>query len=61
LTEFEVKKILRKNGWVITEGKKHSMAKNELSFPGIKIPIPRHKGDLNPDTVDSILRSAKLK
>jgi len=60
LTEREVIKLLKENGWFIEEGKKHHLATNP-NKPGIKIPIPRHKKDLPIGTLKNILRSAELK
>jgi len=60
LTEREVIKILKENGWLIKEGKKHHLATNP-NKPGIKIPIPRHKRDLPTGTLNNILRAAGLK
>jgi predicted RNA binding protein YcfA (HicA-like mRNA interferase family) len=39
MTEREILKKLRENGWYIEEGKKHHLATNP-NKPGIKIPIP---------------------
>lgn len=60
MTEREVIKLLKENGWFIEEGKKHHLATNP-NKPGIKIPIPRHKKDLPIGTLKNILRSAELK
>jgi predicted RNA binding protein YcfA (HicA-like mRNA interferase family) len=45
LTKVELEKRLRKAGWVIIHGKAHDQATNPVK-PGIKIPIPRHAGDI---------------
>lgn len=60
LTEREVLKILKANGWNIQEGKKHHLATHP-DKPGVKIPIPRHKGDIPIGTLNNILRAAGLK
>jgi len=60
LTEREVIKLLKENGWFIEEGKKHHLATNP-NKPGIKIPIPRHKRDLPIGTLNNILHAAGLK
>ena len=60
MTKVELLKILKANGWSITEGGKHTQAKNP-NYPGVKIPIPRHKGDIPKGTLNNILRAAGLK
>ena len=60
MTERELIRLLRQNGWELQEGKHHSMATNPR-VPGVKIPIPRHKGDIPIGTVNSILKDAGLK
>ena len=59
MTKRELEKKLLKAGWVITNGKAHDLATNPLK-PGIKIPIPRHKGDIPKGTANSILKDAEL-
>jgi len=60
MTERELKKKLTDAGWTITHGKGHDQATNPLK-PGIKIPIPRHRGDIPKGTASSILKDAGLK
>jgi predicted RNA binding protein YcfA (HicA-like mRNA interferase family) len=60
MTEKEVLRLLTQNGWQIQEGKKHHLATNP-NFPGVKIPIPRHKKDIPAGTLHSILKAAGLK
>jgi len=60
MTEREIKKKLRAAGWMITTGKAHDMATNP-NRPGVKIPIPRHKGDIPKGTAEAILKEAGLK
>lgn len=60
MTEREILNKLKKAGWVITEGKKHHLATNP-DYPGKKIPIPRHKGDIQKGTALAILKQAGLK
>ncbi|MCL2086843.1 MAG: type II toxin-antitoxin system HicA family toxin [Oscillospiraceae bacterium] len=60
MTNTELRKKLRKAGWVITSGGAHDQAKN-LNYPGVKIAIPRHKGDIPKGTANSILKEAGLK
>jgi predicted RNA binding protein YcfA (HicA-like mRNA interferase family) len=57
MTKVEIEKKLRRAGWVITHGKAHDMAES-ADKPGVKIPIPRHKGDIPPGTAAAILKSA---
>lgn len=49
---------LRKAGWIIISGAKHDMAKHS-TFPGKKIPIPRHV-EIDDYTAKGILRDAGL-
>ena len=60
MTKRELEKILKENGWVITHGKAHDQATNPEKS-GIKIPIPRHKGDIPKGTANSILKAAGLR
>jgi predicted RNA binding protein YcfA (HicA-like mRNA interferase family) len=50
---------LKKEGWEITNGAKHDMAKHP-NKPGIKIPIPRHT-EINEYTANQILKEAGIK
>ena len=59
MTKRELEKKLLKAGWVITHGKAHDQATNPQK-PGVKIPIPRHAGDMPKGTVQSILKDAEL-
>ena len=59
MTKRELELKLRKAGWVITHGKAHDLAINP-NVPGVKIPIPRHSGDIPIGTVKSILKDAGL-
>jgi len=60
MTKRELVQKLLKAGWVITHGKAHDMATHPQN-PGVKIPIPRHAGDIPKGTVQSILKDAGLK
>jgi len=60
MTETELKRKLKKAGWTITHGKAHDQATNPQK-PGMKISIPRHKGDIPKGTANSILKDAELK
>ena len=55
----ELEKKLLKAGWVIIHGKAHDLAINPQK-PGVKIPIPRHTGDIPIGTAKSILKDAGL-
>lgn len=60
MTEKEVLRLLKQNGWDITDGARHHLATNSQK-PGIKIPIPRHKKDIPTGTLHNILKNAGLK
>jgi predicted RNA binding protein YcfA (HicA-like mRNA interferase family) len=60
MTEVELKKDLTKKGCSIIHGKKHDIAKHP-DRPGVKAPIPRHKGDIPKGTVRAIYRELGLK
>jgi len=60
LTEREVLKLLRNNGWHIQEGKRHHLATHP-DRPGVKIPIPRYRKDIPRGTLNNILKAAGLK
>ena len=60
MTIKELKKLLKHSGWSITHGKAHDLATNPEKS-GIKIPIPRHTGDIPKGTLNSILKDAGLK
>jgi predicted RNA binding protein YcfA (HicA-like mRNA interferase family) len=61
MTPDELKRKLAKNGWAIDEGRNHSQATHP-DRPGLKIPIPRHKGrDIPKGTLNEILKAAGLK
>jgi len=59
MTKREIEQKLRKAGWIITHGKAHDLATN-LQMPGVKIPIPRHKGDIPKGTAICILKTAGI-
>lgn len=59
MTEKEVIRLLKGNGWEITEGTRHHLATHSKK-PGIKIPIPRHKKDIPIGTLHNILKAAGL-
>ena len=60
MTKRELEKKLLNAGWIITHGKAHDLATNPQK-PGIKIPIPRHTGDIPKGTMKSILKDAGFK
>ena len=59
MTKKELEKKLRQAGWIITHGKAHDLATN-LQKQGVKIPIPRHTGDIPKGILKSILKDAGL-
>lgn len=59
MTKRELEKILKQNGWRIISGARHDMAIKDGT--NVKIPIPRHKGDIPLGTANSILKDAGLK
>jgi predicted RNA binding protein YcfA (HicA-like mRNA interferase family) len=59
MTKRELEQKLLKAGWIITHGRAHDQATNPQK-PGIKIPIPRHTGDIPKGTAKSILKDAEL-
>ena len=59
MTKRKLEQKLSKAGWTIIHGKAHDMATNPQK-PGVKIPIPRHTGDIPKGTVKSILKDAGL-
>jgi predicted RNA binding protein YcfA (HicA-like mRNA interferase family) len=59
MTKVELERKLKKAGWVITHGKAHDQATHSAQR-GIKIPIPRHAGDLPTGTVNAILKEAGI-
>lgn len=60
MTKRELESRLKSAGWKIISGARHDMAVNP-NKPGVKIPIPRHKGDIPIGTANSILKDAGLK
>ena len=61
MTEKEILKLLKRAGWKIIEGGKHHLAVDNPKFPGRKVPIPRHRGDIPKGTAEAILKQAGLK
>jgi predicted RNA binding protein YcfA (HicA-like mRNA interferase family) len=59
MTQQQIEKKLKKSGWIIIHGKAHNLANNPAK-PGIKIPIPRHKGDIPLGTAKAILKAAGI-
>lgn len=60
MTEKEVLRLLKTNGWQITEGANHHLVTHPQK-PGVKIPVPRHKKDIPTGTLHNILKAAGLK
>jgi predicted RNA binding protein YcfA (HicA-like mRNA interferase family) len=59
MTKLELERKLQKAGWTIVHGKAHDQATNP-AVPGVKIPIPRHAGDIPKGTARAILKDAGL-
>ncbi|GMO29919.1 MAG: type II toxin-antitoxin system HicA family toxin [Termitinemataceae bacterium] len=59
MTKKELERKLISAGWIITHGRAHDQATNPQKT-GVKIPIPRHKGDIPKGTAKSILKDAGL-
>lgn len=55
----EVEKIISKDGWYEVKQKGSHHQYKHPSKPG-KVTIPEHNGDINMDTVKSILKQAGL-
>jgi len=60
MTAKELKRKLIANGWIITQGTNHELAKHP-DKPGIKVPIHRHTGDIPTGTLNKILKDTGLK
>lgn len=58
MTKLELERKFRKAGWTIEHGASHDKAVS--SDKSVKIPIPRHKGDLPKGLVMRILKDAGL-
>jgi len=56
----EIEKIILKDGWYLKNSKGSHNHYKHYSKPG-KVTIPNHSGDLDPKTVDSIMKQAGLK
>jgi predicted RNA binding protein YcfA (HicA-like mRNA interferase family) len=59
MTKLELEKRLKKAGWSIVHGKAHDLATNPAK-PGLKISIPRHKGDIPKGTAQAIFKEAGI-
>jgi predicted RNA binding protein YcfA (HicA-like mRNA interferase family) len=59
MTGAELERLLKKHGWIITNGKAHNQA-THADKCGIKIAIPRHRKDLPTGTLHQILNTAGL-
>ena len=58
----EIIKILPKDGWVIVESRNRgSHIQLKHPYKKGKVTVPRHKGDIAPGTLNSILKQAGLK
>jgi predicted RNA binding protein YcfA (HicA-like mRNA interferase family) len=55
-----LRKALTDAGWEIKSGHAHDQATHP-DFPGVKIAIPRHRGEVPKGTANAILKQAGLK
>jgi len=55
----KLRKDLKKAGWTIKPGAKHDQATHP-DKPGVKIAIPRHRGNMPKGTLDKIRKDAGL-
>ena len=55
----EIENIIEKDGWYQVKQKGSHHQYKHPTKPG-KVTIPEHAGDLNPDTVKSIMKQAGL-
>lgn len=55
----EIERIILEDGWYFKKAKGSHMQYKHLSKPG-KVTIPKHCGDLDPVTVESILKQAGI-
>lgn len=60
MTSKEVLRLLRQDGWY-EKAQKGSHLQLVHDFKKGKVTIPMHNGDLNPGTLNSILKQAGLK
>jgi predicted RNA binding protein YcfA (HicA-like mRNA interferase family) len=60
MTYPELVRKLRQEGWTIKNGSCHDQA-THANKPGIKISIPRHKGDIPKGTLSNIKKLTGLK
>ena len=60
MTAKELKRKLKANRWVITQGHRHELATHP-DKPGVQITIHRHTFDIPTGTLEKILKDAGLK
>jgi len=60
MTAKEFKRKITARGWQIKQGTRHEYAVHH-DFPGVKIMIHRHTGDIPAGTLNKMLKDAKLK
>jgi len=60
VTAKELKRKLKANGWILTQGTRHEQATHP-NKPEVKIFIHRHTGDIPTGTLSKILKDADLK
>lgn len=60
VTAKEFKRMLKAEGWKITQGSRHELATHP-DKPGIQIAIHRHTGDIPTGTLNRMLKDAGFK
>ena len=60
MTAKELKRKLKADGWIITQGGRHELATHP-NKPGVQVPIHRHTGDIPTGTLTKILKDTELK
>jgi predicted RNA binding protein YcfA (HicA-like mRNA interferase family) len=58
MTERDILRLLKQDGWIITEGARHHLATHPAK--AAKIPVPRHRGDIPTGTAKEILKAAGI-
>lgn len=56
----EIDKLLRSNGWYVARVNGSHFIYQHEKFP-VSVPVPRHKSDLKPGTVNNIFKISGLK
>ncbi len=56
----EVIQLLTANGWICARQRGSHMRFENPTFPGVRLTVPHHKGDLKIKTLRSIFKTAGL-